>query len=230
MLFWAVAVLFASTVQFWREGTKGRVGETPLTPVEEQNRQEARNIIAVTLVSYFALPLCLITLIRSRIRNVEEDIQDLDFEIDLQYFAVSKSESRGEKILRINNVQLRRYYDLNLQQNIWIFFLGIFCILIGTGVIGATLYLVLNRAQGTESQIITGAIGSIGSLVTNYIAAIYLKMHAAAAADLGSFHSRLVETNELLLGNLLASRIEDDQKRWDTLAQLALNLSKNMSK
>jgi len=63
--------------------------------------------------------------------------------------------------------------------------------------------------------------------MTNYIAAIYLKMHASATNILASFHSRLVETHQLLFGNLLASRIEDDKIRWQTLSQLALNVSKH---
>jgi hypothetical protein len=64
----------------------------------------------------------------------------LDFQIDLQQFQVSNIESRAEKILRINDFQLRRYYDLNLCQNFWVFSLGIFCILLGVAVIAASLY------------------------------------------------------------------------------------------
>jgi hypothetical protein len=60
----------------------------------------------------------------------------------------------------------------------------------------------------------------------NYVAAIYLKMHADATSSLTAFHSRLVETQQTLLANLLASRIEDESKRWDTLSQLALNVAK----
>ena len=93
-------------------------------------------------------------------------------------------------------------------------------------IIGLTLYLVLYQATNLDSKIITGVVGSIGSLLTSYIAAIYLKMHASTTSHLGDFHSRLVETQQLLLGNLLASRIDDDTKRWETLSQIALNMSK----
>ena len=40
---------------------------------------------------------------------------------------------------------------------------------------------------------------------------------------LAAFHSRLVESHQALFGNLLASRIEDDGRRWDTLEGLALH-------
>jgi len=178
------------------------------------------------LAGYLVMPIALVPYTRSRLRTTEQDLQSIEFDIDLLQFDVNPREMRAEKVIRINNLQLQRYYDLNLSQNIWVFGLGIFCILLGLGVIGVTLYLVINVATGLDSKIITGVVGSIGSLLSSYIAAIYLKMHAAATSHLGEFHSRLVETQQHLLGNLLASRIEDDNKRWETLSQIAVNMSK----
>jgi Na+/melibiose symporter-like transporter len=174
---------------------------------------------------YIVIPIALFLISRMRIRNLDEDLKNLDFEIDLQQFEESKKEVRAEKILFINNFQLRRYYDLNLSQNVWVFGLGIFCIMLGIGVIGVTLYLVLSVAKTLDVQIVTAAVGSVSSFMTSYIAAIYLRMHASATSNLGIFHSRLVETHQLLFGNLLASRIEDDKTRWQTLSQLALHAS-----
>ena len=177
------------------------------------------------IVLYIVVPLPCLPILRLPLRNIEDEMKDLDFEIDLQHFEVSKKESRAEKILLINNYQLRRYYDLTLNQNIWVFGLGIFCIFLGICVIGATFFLLLKVANSLDTKIITGAVGSIGSIMTNYVAAIYLKMHSSASTNLGKFHSRLVDTHQLLFGNPLASRIEDDQIRWQTLSQLALKLA-----
>jgi len=185
-----------------------------------------QSTVAPILAAYLVMPLAMLPYTRGRLRVLEQDLQAAEFEIDLLQYDVNPRETRAEKVLRINSLQLQRYYDLNLNQNIWVFGLGIFCILLGLGVIGATLYLVLNVAAGLDTKIITGVVGSIGSLLSSYIAAIYLKMHAAATSHLGTFHSRLVETQQLLLGNLLASRIEDDPKRWETLSEIALNMSK----
>ena len=175
---------------------------------------------------YVIVPISILPFIRTQIKNLDDEIKNSEFELDLQKFEVSKKEVRAEKILLINNYQLRRYYDLNLNQNIWIFGLGVFCIVLGILVIGATLYLVLVVAKQWETQLISGLVGAVGSFMTNYIAVIYLKMHASATSNLGAFHSRLVETQQLLFGNLLASRIEDDKLRWQTLSQLAINVSK----
>jgi len=178
---------------------------------------------------YILVPLAILPFVRIQFKNLDDELRNIDFELDLQKFEVSKKEVRAEKILLINNYQLRRYYDLNLNQNIWVFGLGIFCIVLGIAVIAFTIYLELKIIKEFDTKIIIGAVGSIGSFMTNYIAAIYLKMHAAATGNLGTFHTRLVETHQFLFGNLLASRIEDDKIRWETLSQIALNISKQKS-
>jgi hypothetical protein len=195
-------------------------------PIWDRTAHEAISPAMPLFVLYAVLPIAMFPYMRGRRVSLDEDIQELDFEIDLRQFDVSKTESRAEKILRINSFQLRRYYDLNLQQNIWVFGIGVFCILLGIAVIGFTLYLVLVVADSLDSKIITAVVGSLGSLLTNYIAAIYLKMHASATSNLTSFHARLVETHQLLLGNLLVAQVADDTKRWDTLSQIAMNLSR----
>ncbi len=53
-------------------------------------------------------------------------------------------------------------------------------------------------------------------------------MHASASTYLASFHTRLVETSQILLGNLLASRIENENKRRETLSQLSIELVKKV--
>ena len=165
----------------------------------------------------------------SSLKQYDEAIQDIDFEIDLLKYFVAPQERRAEKLLRISDIQLRRYYNLNLNQNIWVFCLGVFCILIGIGVICITLFFLLQIADDTETKIIAGAVGAIGSILVNYVAAIYLKIHAETASNLSSFHSRLVETHQMLLANLLAARIEDADKRWDTISQLSVNVGRKIT-
>jgi hypothetical protein len=177
------------------------------------------------VILYGLTPLAMLPSYHFRLRDVETDIQDIDFRIDLLSYEVSKRETRAEKILRLNDIQLRRYYDLNLGQNRWVFALGMMCIILGVAIIGVTLYLVIHVASNDKVQIITAVLGGVGALLTNFVAAIYLKMNASATENLAAFHSRLVETHQLLFGNLLASRIDDDNKRWDTLAALSLRVT-----
>ena len=74
---------------------------------------------------------------------------------------------------------------------------------------------------------IVAVVGAVGTILVNYVAAIFLKMHTAAATALGEFHERLVGTHRLFLANVLASRISDDTKRQDTLADLAKAITSN---
>ena len=180
----------------------------------------------VSLFSFFYLLsfVPFIAFARSRLRSIEEGIQTIDFEIDLQQYEVSIPERRAEKILRIHQAQLRRYYDLNLSQNVWLFAVGVFCILLGAAVIALTFYWITNMTDGVQEKIIVASLGGVGAVLTNFIAAIYLKMHSMASESLNVFHSKLVESQELLLSNLLASRIEDNQKRWDTLSNISTTI------
>jgi hypothetical protein len=187
------------------------------TPSEKQ-------LIVTAAAAYIILPWAMLPSYRQRLRDADTDIQELDFQIDLQQFQVSNIESRAEKILRINDFQLRRYYDLNLSQNLWVFGLGIFCIILGVLVIASSLYLVLHVAVTPQAQIVTAILGGTGALFTNIIAAIYLKMNTSASDNLAAFHAKLVQTNRLLLANLLVSRIEDAEKRGTVLATLAVGL------
>jgi Ca2+/Na+ antiporter len=161
---------------------------------------------------------------RSRLHSIDEDTQNVDFELDLQQYEVSIAERRAEKILRIHQAQLRRYYDLNLSQNVWLFAVGVLCILLGTAVIAVTFYWVTNMTAGVQEKIIVASLGGVGAVLTNFIAVIYLKMHSTASESLNVFHTKLVESQELLLSNLLASRIDDNQKRWDTLSAISRSI------
>ena len=201
-----VLILIAFPVYFWNSHLK------------------SSSLLAFAIL-YGLAPLAMLPSYHFRLRDVETDLQDIDFRIDLLSYEVSKRETRAEKILRLNDIQLRRYYDLNLGQNRWVFALGMMCIILGVTIIGVTLYLVIRVASSDRVQIITAVLGGVGALLTNFVAAIYLKMNTSATENLAAFHSRLVETHQLLFGNLLASRIDDDNKRWDTLAALSLRIT-----
>jgi len=111
---------------------------------------------------------------------------------------------------------------ISILAKIDVFGLGIVCLALGTLIIAITLHLVLQPGD-KDARIITAVLGAVGAFLTNFVAVIYLKINASATETLAAFHSRLVETHQALFGNLLASRIEDDGRRWDTLEGLALH-------
>ena len=177
---------------------------------------------------YCVIPLSVLPYIRGILRTTEKELQKNQFEKDLKQFRITSREARAEKVFRINIYHLQSYYDLSLKQNYTIFGLGVFCIVIGMALIAITLYLVLDEGSEVQTKIIIGIVGSLGSLLNGFIAAIYLKMHSSASENLNVFHSRLVETQQLLFGNFLASKIEDDYIRWRTLSDISLKVQKGM--
>jgi hypothetical protein len=170
---------------------------------------------------------------RSRIRSIKEEMQDIDFSLDLLKLTATEGEIRAEKLLRMNQIELRRYYDLNLSQSSWIFAVGILCILAGIGIIGITLYLIRpNPAYALEWQekAVLGFLGAVGTIFTDYVGSIYLHMHSETTKSLVALHSKLTTTNDLFLANLLASRINDTGKREDAWAQLATSIAESKDK
>jgi hypothetical protein len=163
----------------------------------------------------------------SKLRQIDKEFAAVESAIDLSTYGLKDKEVKAEQMLRTNDLQLRQYYELNLNQNRWVFLLGVGCIGTGVLIIAATMYTLL-QLKGLENktpQIVIASLGAVGSILTNFVAVIYLKMNAGTSENLASFHSRLVETHQLMLGSLLTSRIDDDTKRWDTLAALALKMA-----
>ena len=185
--------------------------------------------LSCILCSFLSLLLGIIW--RSEKQRLETSDQELQFEIDLLRYPVKVWEIRAEKTLLQNDRRLRRYYDQNLSENNKLFVIGVLCIFLGVAFLGLAFFAIYRQKTETvESKVIIATLGAVGSVLTNYVAAIYLKVHAAASTNLGRFHGRLVDTHQVLLANMIASRISDDNKRWDTFARIAENLAKQESK
>jgi Ca2+/Na+ antiporter len=179
--------------------------------------------LAWVLFLFPVLFLTLLPMLRSSVRSAEEEIRDVQFEIDLLRFASTQREGRAEKLMRINQYELKRYYDQNLTQSSWIFVLGVFSIIFGVGIICYTLFLLHSSTLAAwQDKAVIGVVGTLGSILTNFVAAIYLKMYTETATSLVTFHSKLVDIHQLFFANLLASLITDDKERTETLAKLSV--------
>lgn len=181
----------------------------------------------VLIVSYLGLS--------SRIRLKEKELREIYLDIDierldteLKSLNIDKDIIYAEKTLRLHNDQLKKYYDLNLNQNSLIFRFGIFCILLGFCIIIISCVLV-SRAEDSE-KIIVGVLGGIGAILSNYIAALYLKMNSSVSDSLKEFHSKLTETHKLLTGNLLISKIKNQDLRETSYSEIAKSINSRESR
>lgn len=160
----------------------------------------------------------------SESRTLRDQMRELSFQIDLAKDEVDQIEGRAEKILNMSSYQIKQYHDFNLRHNRRVFILGSACIGAGIFVVLLALAIVMMWAENVEEKVLVSVLGAIGSILSNFVGAIYLVMHRSAADVLREFHNKLVESHRMLLGNLLASRITEKTKREDVLAKLALEL------
>lgn len=157
-------------------------------------------------------------------RTAEETrnrLGDLELAYDIEQFEINKEVSYAEKTLRLHDIQLEKYYSQNLNQSKWIFGVGLICILVGLGIVVATCYFVSTSDISDTSKIIISILGGLSALLTDFVAAFYLKMNSEVSSTLRDFHSRLVDTHKILIGSLIAAKIDDKELKHQTLSEMA---------
>jgi len=157
-----------------------------------------------------------------RLRDADTQYRDRLDELDLRDVEILSVQQRAEKLFKINSNELKRYYDQTLRHSSGIFWLGIVAILGGLSIMFYTIHLVIGQARHTnnplQEKIIVAALGSLGAILINFIAVIYLKMYSSIREAMTVFHNRLVLTNHLHFANLLGAQITDVRLRESTLA------------
>jgi NADH:ubiquinone oxidoreductase subunit K len=83
---------------------------------------------------------------------LEHEISDIDNELDLRAIPVTSHEQKAQKLLSIQQIQLKRYYDQARSQSTRIFFVGIAAMALGFAVIAYSFYYV-GVPRGTDRQI-----------------------------------------------------------------------------
>ena len=153
-----------------------------------------------------------------KMEKLEEDarVEEKEFsKIDPEKRAL-----RAEKMFRMNQKELMRYYDMNLTQTKFLSGLGIMMIILGVLVVGAALYMYITL--DTDKTLLF--VGSLSGIVVDFIGAIFIKMYTKNIEAAVAFHSKFAESNNLLLANSIANKIEDEQLRETTLSEISKNI------
>jgi TRADD-N domain-containing protein len=178
----------------------------------------------ITLGAIFeALMAVILGTSRQRIRTLESDLREADYERSL-LTDNEDSEARAEKLFLKHQFELKRYYDETLRQSAMLSYLGVLCMAGGFVVIGVAFYLIAREEQPDTQQIMIATLAAAGGVLANFVAVLYLAMHARTVRALTGFHQRLVGTHHVHFGNLLASRVDDGQSS-EVLAQMAVALA-----
>jgi len=153
-----------------------------------------------------------------RIEKLEEDArkEEKEFsEID-----PDKRALRAEKMFRMNQKELIRYYDMNLAQTKFLSVLGMIMIVFGVLIVVASLYMYVFF----ESDKILLLMGSSSGIIVDFIGAVFIKMYTKNIEAAVKFHAKFAESNNLLLANLIANKIDDDRIREDTLSEMSKSI------
>ena len=162
--------------------------------------------------------------------EASQRIQELKLELEIA--DTDPSPERAYQLFRHHQMEIRRYYNLALRHSRVMLLAGLFCVLIGLGaVVGAGLVFVQAWDKVSEldkfGQTMVAVLGAVGGILSNYVAAIYLKMYAATSETLNEFHGRLVLTHHLHFANYLASKVTNQNELPDqTFKAMAEELSK----
>lgn len=127
---------------------------------------------------------------------------------------------RAEKMFRMNQKELMRYYDMNLTQTKFLSGLGIMMIIFGILIVVASLYMYTSL----DSDKVLLLVGSLSGMVADFIGAIFIKMYTKNIEAAVKFHAKFAESNNLLLANSIANKIDDDKLREDTLSEISKNI------
>lgn len=142
-------------------------------------------------------------------RREERELSEIDPE---------KRVLRAEKMFRVNQKELMRYYDMNLAQTKFLSVLGIMMIIVGALIVTASLYIYTSSSHADKVVLF---VGSLSGVVVDFIGAVFIKMYTKTIEAAVKFHAKFAESNNLLLANSIANKIDDDKMREETLSEIS---------
>lgn len=161
-------------------------------------------------------------------RNLEKlEDEALREEKEFSEIDLEKRALRAEKMFRMNQKELMRYYDMNLTQTKFLSRLGVVMIIFGILIVGMALFMYM----WIETDKFVLVVGSLSGIVVDFIGAIFIKMYTQNIEAAVKFHAKFAESNNLLLANSIANKIDDVRLRETTLSDISKNiiLSKNIA-
>ena len=167
-----------------------------------------------------AAGLCSAPTFKSRFRDWQRRQDDAEFEVDIDRLDRAPTEAKADRLWRMNQRQLIRYHEANLQHSAWALVVGVGCVAAGIAIACSTMFLLLEVENEAVQRLVAG-VGGIGTVLTSFVGAIALRMQASSAANLDSFHHKLVHAQRLALANVIAAQVEDDARREETYSKIA---------
>jgi len=190
---------------------------------------------AVAIFVYFQL-FFLVGFFTCRVqaRDLGSEYRTADFEQQIlgDRVETDPGDATDSMILFLKNeVELKRYYDQALRQSSFVFVLGVICVLAGLAVVASAAWVVYSANEEIDktAQIVIGALGAAGGLLSGFVARVYLGLHKGTVSSMTDFHTRFVLTHHMLFANVLVARITDDELRDAASSEVAYAIAADSS-
>ncbi len=141
----------------------------------------------------------------------------LEQEKELMDIDPSKRELRAEKLFRVNQKELMRYYEMNISQTKYLSRLGVSMLVFGFVIVAASIYVCSTKIINNFLLI----VGSISGILIDFLGTIFIGMYNKNVEAAIKFHTKFVESNSLLLANSIANKIDTQEIRETTLAEMS---------
>ena len=153
-----------------------------------------------------------------KIEKLDEDARKEEKEFS--EIALEQKELRAEKMFRMNQKDLMRYYDMNLTQTKFLSALGIMMVIFGMLIVAASLYMYMSL----NADKVLLFVGNLSGIIADFVGAVFIKMYTKNIEAAVKFHAKFAESNNFLLANLIANKIENEKLRETTLSEISKNI------
>lgn len=153
----------------------------------------------------------------------EMELESMKEELELEQIPYQNIIVRADKQFKLHQKELKRYYDMNLSQTRFLCGLGIFLILFGLGVIAGSIIAYINL----KNDLCLLLVGAVSGILIDFVGAVFISMYTQNLKTAVEFHSKLASSNNLLLANSIANKIEDIELREKTLSEISMGIAKH---
>lgn len=159
-------------------------------------------------------------------REASFDMQSARDEIEFLSAEEHSIEMKAYRLFRLHQVEVKRYYSQALSHGNVLFNIGLACILLGLAIVVFSLVaLTTSSNPSSVSKFVIGGVGVLGGILSNFVAAIYLRMYTKGIESLNSLHNRLVSTHFLHFSDFLTAKVSNGNLREETLCEIAKSLT-----
>jgi len=121
---------------------------------------------------------------------------------------------------------LEQYFDRNLKQINLIFYVSVFVMLVGFGIIIFAIYISIKPSGGSDSVVTPAVIGTLSGIITEFIGATFLFIYKSTVEQAIRYTSSLERINSVGMSMQILDTIQQTKETLTELTQAKISISK----